>query len=344
MKKKRAVILIVAILAVIVLVAAFWPRRYSETFYPMGGIPFKVVAYGKNFVQFDRVMEAVENRVGQLEKIFSRHDKTSELSKLNADAAIVSFRPSAEMDRMLELSRKWYELSDGAFDPTVAPLLDLWEKAGKAGVVPGKGDIIERLAVVGLNKVKLEDDGMIKFERRGMQLDFGAIAKGFIVDEATRAAVLAGDRDGLLEAGGDAFAFLTDSSYVGIQDPADSSKLMGTIEVSKGAVVTSGDYERYVEIDGKKYPHIIDPRTGYPVNTGIVSVTIVGGMAVDADALATSIMVLGLEKGIALAKRVGYVKLIIVKRDGDDYVVHASKSLLPGIKWAPDWEKRVRTF
>lgn len=151
---------------------------------------------------------------------------------------------------------------------------------------------------------------------------------------------------GVIEAGGDAFAFGTGDFRLGIQDPNAKAgeKLMGVVTVSEGAVVTSGDYERYFEIGGKKYSHIVDPRTGHPADRGIVSATVIGGDAADADALATSIMVFGLEGGIALVKDLDGVAALIVKKTESGFDVWSSKSLVPHLELAPEWNRDVREF
>ncbi|MBT3182404.1 MAG: FAD:protein FMN transferase [Deltaproteobacteria bacterium] len=344
MKHKKIIVIGVLAVLCIALIWAFFPRRYDGSFYPMGGIPFKVVAYGKNFIQFDRIMEAVENDVAKLEKIFSRYDRTSELSKLNEIAERKPVQVSKGMHRMIALSKKWYRMSGGAFDPSVAPLVNLWKRAGKSNILPSDDEIAALLKSVGMDKVDMLDGDEVFFAAKGMKLDFGAIAKGFIVDRSVSSASEAGNESGLIEAGGDAYIFVEDSTKIGVQDPTDSAKLMATVSVSAGAVVTSGDYERYVEIDGKKYSHIVDPRTGYPSDNGVISVTVVGGAAVDADALATSVMVLGVDGGIGLVRKLADMHLIIVEKNADDYLVHVSKQLLPIIEWHSNWSDKVSEF
>lgn len=346
MKRGWIIIGAVAVFLIIVLAIAFAPRRYEATFYPMGGIPFKVVAYGRNYIQFDRDMTAVENRVLELDRVFNRYDKASEISKLNEDAGAAMFWPGEDIDNVLELSRKWYRLTNGMFDPTVVPILDLWKMSARDGHMPDSHDIAEALRLVGLDKAESVDDGKIHFSRVGMALDFGAVAKGYIVDEAAKILMGRGVGRGVIEAGGDAFAFGTGNFRLGIQDPNAKAgeKLMGVVTVSEGAVVTSGDYERYFEIGGKKYSHIVDPRTGHPADRGIVSATVIGGDAADADALATSIMVLGLEGGIALVKELDGVGALIVRKTEGGFEVWSSKSLVPHLELAPEWNRDVREF
>jgi len=179
----------------------------------------------------------------------------------------------------------------------------------------------------------------VYFALKGMALDFGGLAKGYIVDLAAKVMREKGVSKGVVDAGGDIYAF-----KFGIQDPFYSEAIIGSIEVGEGAIVTSGDYERFVEIDGKKYSHIIDPKKGVPSESGVISATVVGGDAANADALATSIVVMGLQKGIELIKKAQGVEAIIVVGSKDDYEVHFSKSLKLGLELLPQWQGNSKMF
>ena len=327
MKLKSVLAFLITVVLVAVLIHIFWPRRMERSFYSMGGIPVKVAAYGRNFIQFDRNYSAVEKKVAELVSVFNRYNKNSELSKINEKADAQPVVISSTMRELIELSFKWYNVSEKTFDPTVLPLLLLWENSAKSGELPSKGTIAFIRSYVGLGKVEFERDSIF-FPVRGMKLDFGAVAKGFIVDEGVKILVDEGVDRGLIEAGGDSYAFGDGEFKFGIQDPFDKTKLLGTVQVGEGAVVTSGDYERYVEIEGKKYSHIIDPRTGMPVDTGIASVTIIGGSAASADAIATAVMVLGLEDGLDfLASKASDRSFVLVHGDKKNMKVYCSKDL-----------------
>jgi len=345
MKFGRIIAAALAVVFIAALIYAFVPRRYEASFYPMGGIPFEVVVYGRNYIEFDKDFAAVENRVEELDRVFNRYSKTSEITRLNEDAASAPFWAGPDIEDAIKISEKWNRISWGAFDLSVAPLVDMWREAGKLGVMPSKGDITERMKAVGLSKINFVDNGMIKFSVNGMALDFGAIAKGYIVDQVVKTLKKRRVKRGIVNAGGDGYAFGEGTFRFGIQDPTKrTGELIGTVEVSNGAVVTSGNYERYVEIDGKKYSHIINPRTGWPVEDDLVSVTVIGGSAADADALATSLIVLGKDEGISLLKDIHEFKALMVRKWGDEYSIWVSKELSGSVQLKPGWSEKVHTF
>ncbi len=340
----KHILVIIAFFAVAgALALAFSPRRYEATFYPMGPIPVKVVAYGKNYLGFDKVMSQVEDKVRSLVKVFSAHDPLSELSKMNERAFSAPVDVGDDMARLISLSKKWNTITNGAFDPTIAPVISLWERAAKEGRIPSHQEISGAISVVGMRKVETVDGEKVHFAEQGLSLDFGAIAKGYIVDAAVEDMLSWGVSAGVVEAGGDAYAFGDRPLTIGIQDPFEEGKLIGTIDIENCAAVTSGNYERYHEIGGKRYSHIYNPMSGLPVENSIVSVTVIGGSAADADAMATSVMVMGLHSGIQLS---GKVKLpcVIVERTGDLSVLWVASALADRVKLSDEWRSRVRIY
>ena len=192
--------------------------------------------------------------------------------------------------------------------------------------------------------VEVADDG-VSFAREGMALDFGAIGKGLILDEVANLLMRRRVARGVIDAGGNAFAFGGGKFRFGIQDPMEErGRLMGAIDVSMGGVVTSGSYERYVTIGGKRYSHIIDPRTGMPVENGMIAATVVGGTGAGADALATTLMIVGRDEGIALIKRLGNYEALIVEEGDDGPVAWISTGLASRLMLTKSWSDRVRLF
>ncbi len=339
-------IVAVVVAAIVLLIVLFRPTRREAAFFPMGGIPFKVVAYDRTMLQFDTDMAEVRKRVAELESVFDRFNAGSELSKINKIAAVAPVTVSQDIEQLVELSRKWNKESDGAFDPTVVPLEDLWKQAAESGKLPEEGAVRAARAKTGLDKVSQAGNLRIFFAREGMGLDFGAIAKGLIADSVAKVLTSRGVARGVVDAGGNALAFGEGSFLFGIQDPTAAKRgvLIGTVDVRAGAVITSGNYERYVEIGGKRYSHIIDPHTGRPVDNGLLSATVIGGNGADADALATALMVLGREKGIALIKRLENVKAVLIEETPHGPEVWASASLGQNLKLDGEWSKRLHQF
>jgi thiamine biosynthesis lipoprotein len=335
--------------AVLIAVVIFMDRdaRREAVFYPFGGIPLKVVAYERSPSEFRDDMEAVKARAGELERQFNRFDADSDLSRINREAAVTPIEVSGDLATVFARSFRWYAQSGGAFDPTVAPLIELWRVSGEGGRVPSEEELDRARGIVGLKEVALTHDGRVLFAREGMALDFGAIAKGFIADEVARLLKERGVKRGIVDIGGNALAFGEGSFTFGVADPSslrDSENLMGTVDVSGGAVITSGNYERFVTIEGKRYSHIIDPRTGKPIANGLMAVTVIGGEGADADAMATSLMVLGKEKGLELLSSMPDTAAILVEHEGEGWKVWASKSLQPRLKLADTWADKVEWF
>jgi FAD:protein FMN transferase len=344
MKHMKIFVGLVVIVALIAIFALFRPERMESTFFAMGSIPCKVVTYGRDMLEFDADLSAVEELVSHMEETFNAHHGDSELSRMNRDAYPGPFKASVNMLDVIGESRKWVTKSSGAFDPSVGPLISLWKHAGKTDKLPSAAEINQARSRVGFNDLVEVSAGGVSYKEKGVSVNFGAVAKGAIVDAAVRLLKSRGVERGLVEAGGDAFAFGNELFKFGIQDPTDKAKIMGTLSVGQGAVVTSGNYERYSEIDGKRYSHIIDPRTGSPVGNEIVSVTVVGGSAASADAMATALMVLGLEEGIALVKKVDGMDAVFVKQASNGFEVWVSVAVKSRLVLKGVWAENIQTY
>jgi len=320
------------------------PERSEATFFPMGGIPFKVVVYGRTPEQFSDDMEALRQRVAELEMRFNRFKEDSELTEINGLAAGESLKVSKDMQKILALSREWNRVSRGALDPTVTPLIELWKNAAKEGRLPDRSMISDARSRVGFQKIKISKD-RVSLPVQGMSLDFGAMAKGLIADDVANLLMRRGVGRGVIDAGGNGLAFGTGSFRFGIQDPLKKrGTLMGAVDVTMGGIMTSGNYERFITIDGRRYSHIIDPRTGMPVDNGMIAVTVVGGTGAAADALDTSLMVLGMGEGREVMKSLPGYEVLMIEKGPDGPVVWVTAELAPRLKLTKEWADRVRLF
>ncbi len=343
---KASIVIGVALIIAILIIISSDGRR-EAVFHPFGAIPLKVVAYDRGRADFDADMEAVRARVDELRKQFDRFDPESGLARINRDASTAPVEVGGDMSNVLARCYRWHLASGGAFDPTVLPLVELWKSAGEEGSLPSDSDLGSLMKRVGLKEITLTHDGRIMFARDGMALDFGAVAKGYIADEVARLLRSRGVVKGIVDVGGNALAFGEGTFTFGIADPGsprESENLMGTVEVGEGAVITSGNYERYVTIGERSYSHIIDPRTGRPVDNGLVAVTVIGGEGVDADALATALMVMGREGARKLMGECPELSAILVEHEGEGWKVWASKSLEPRLKLTDTWADKVHWF
>ncbi len=243
----------------------------------------------------DRAAADARAQITSVEKLCNIFDPASELSRLNASAADRPFRCSGELWEILTLSRKYHVLSDGAFDPTIRPLMNLWGFHGKRKTVPSQAEIDSALRLCGLDKVVFDDAAKtVFFPQKGMSVDLGGIAKGWAVDRAAAAAVQAGIRRGTIDLGGNIRTIANDRPYtIGIRDPRDGSKLLRKFTLNGESIATSGSYERFSVIDGKRYSHIMNPKTGRPVPAEMLSATVIAPTAVESDAFSTSVFING---------------------------------------------------
>ncbi len=255
------------------------------------------------------VPAAAEQALARVSEIHNKMSATivgNELDRINSAAGTackVEFEPLLELIRQ---SKHMSELSGGAFDVTIGPLIKLWGIGTDHPRVPDEAEIANAKRLVDFRKLEIDDAGKtVKLAEHGMSIDLGGVAKGYACDEAVRIFRENSITSAILDFGGNIYAFgkKPDGSNwnVGIREPViGSDKIVGVVSVSDTSVVTSGGYEHYFERDGEIYHHIIDPATGYPPKSGLLSVTIISKSSTLADQLSTACFVLGVEKGCAL--------------------------------------------
>ena len=260
----------------------------------------------------------------EYEQIFSRTSEESELYQLNAgelaDADGIS-TVSDSLSDLISTGLSYAALSEGAFDISIAPVSSLWDFTSGEGSVPDSGAIAAALELVNYRDVSLEGDE-IRFAKEGMQLDLGAVAKGYIADRIKDYLLEQGVESAIIDLGGNILCVGSrpggDPFRIGLQRPfASHSETVATVEITDKSVVSSGIYERYFEEDGVLYHHILNPETGYPYDNGLVSVTIISDESVDGDGLSTSCFALGLEKGMELIDSLPDVQAVFITEDGE---------------------------
>ncbi|MGB7160259.1 MAG: FAD:protein FMN transferase [Tepidisphaeraceae bacterium] len=268
------------------------------------GVQARLVVYAPSEQIAADGCRAAYARVAALEDIASDYRPDSELMRLCAKAGQGSFPVSAELFELLSFSQELSRRSDGAFDVTVGPYVALWRAARKSKQLPTPEALADARGRVGWERMKLDaKDRTVTLDTPGMRLDLGGIAKGYAGDEAIRVLRAHGVRSALFEAGGDIVVSDPPPGKKGwaIEIAGDEPGAKRTIELANRSISTSGDTEQFVEIDGKRYSHIVDPRTGLGL-TDRYAATIVARDGITADSLSTAACVLGKEKGEKLVK------------------------------------------
>jgi len=299
-------------------VGCFFPRSHSFTSREEPAIGTFVSITVEKSSNSEKILDGAFSLIRQLEKRFSVYIPDSELSQLNIKKKI---KASDDLKYVIEKSIYISRLTGGAFDITVLPLIKLYRAAEKRGMPPSDKEIRNILQYTGYEKIKIKGN-MIEIPSK-TELDTGGIAKGYIVDRTAEFLKRQGMINGLVNAGGDLYCFGKNPEgrkwRIGIRDPFHKERIIKTLYVSDCGVATSGDYERYLYIKGKKYGHIINPLTGKTVQDFPVSVTVIAPDATTADGLATGFFVLGVEKGLALADGLKNIELFVIDGTGKSY-------------------------
>lgn len=265
--------------------------------------------------------EAVE-LCGYYENIFSRSLTDSVLSTANAEQMLTEDNEDKEiLYEVIKDSIHYSQLTDGALDITVKPLSELWNFTGNEGVVPAKEEIDKALENVEYTKLTI-DEGKINFN--GAQIDCGAVAKGYVADRLKEFLVENGTTSAIINLGGNVLCIgdkpTGEEFVIGVKKPYSEEVALG-LRINDCSVVTSGVYERYFEVDGVKYHHILNPDTGMPCENGLLSVTIVAESSFECDALSTGCFVMGLDKAIELIDNMDDVYGIFID---SNYNIHYS--------------------
>lgn len=257
------------------------------------------------------------------EDTFSRTIEGSDIYNIN-NSGRAPVTVSDDTIEILETAKYFSELSDGAFDITTAPLSIRWDFEGENPSVPPNDEIQELLAKVDYTKIKI-DGNTVTLEAPVEAIDLGAIAKGYIADKLAEFLKDNGVTSAIISLGGNIYAIGENAEEkrpfnLGVQDPqAEDGSILGYLQLSDKSLVTSGDYQRYFMQDGKRYHHILDPKTGYPAESGLSSVTIISDSSVVGDAFSTACFVLGKDKGLELINSYDGVEAIFIDHDGNMY-------------------------
>jgi len=299
------------------------PSPASETYYIFDTvITVKVYDTGATQQHFDEIKTILQT----IDKEMNRQLKDSEIDRVNRQAGKGGVQVSEETFEVVRTALEYAALTNGKFDPTVGPLVDLWGIGHEGAAVPGQAQLEQTLKLIGYQDAQLDDHSLsITLKRPGMSLDLGAIAKGYAADAIAGYLRDQGFHHAIVDLGGNILAMgaRPDGSgwRIGIQDPGEQrGNPLGMLEATDKTIVTSGIYERYFAQDGIVYHHILDTRTGYPVDNNLLSITIVTDVSMQADALSTSVFALGLADGMKFIESRSDADAIFITKDKKVYL------------------------
>jgi len=270
------------------------------------------------------------DRIADIEKKMTVNAEFSELIEINKKAGKELCKVSPDTFFVIKKGLQYSRLSEGKFDITVGPLVKLWGIGTDKAHVPTPTEIKKALSLIDYTQVKLdESQNAVFLKKAGMALDLGGIAKGYAADESARVLMQSGVESGLIDLGGNLYAIGTKPDgtpwKIGLQNPFDvRGSIFATVEVTDKTLVTSGPYERYFEENGKKYHHILDTNTGFPIENNLMSVTIISDSSIDADALSTVVFSMGLSDGIKFVNGQKNIEAVFVT---SDYKIYTSSGI-----------------
>ncbi|MHC4665676.1 MAG: FAD:protein FMN transferase [Planctomycetota bacterium] len=328
-------IIAAAFVALALLMRPKTPVEADGRYRAVMGTLARVVAVAEDSSIADSTVEAAFAELRNVDEVMSDYKGDSEISRVNRDANKSPVKVSSPTFKVLQKAIYFSELSDGAFDVTVGPLVDLWRQAAEANSAPTEPELQQARSKVGYEKLLLDANEMsVRFAVDGMRLDLGGIAKGYAIDKAIEAMHKGGALGGMVDIGGDIRCFGVPTKgktnwLIGLQDPNKAQDWLATGETSlvlklrDDAIATSGDYRRFVLIDGQKYSHIVNMKTGRG-SKALSSVTIICKSAIDVDALATAVSVMGAEKGLALIEKLPDTEAILITSQPESKLLKTS--------------------
>jgi len=305
----------------------FSQQIYSESHMLMGSA-FELTVVMENEKTAANCIDQAKNEIIRIEKLISSWDKDSETAKINSNAGIQPIKVSKELFDLIDRAQKISKITSGAFDITFAAIDRIWNFDGGVSEMPGLGVIQNSISKMGFHKLQLnKKESTVFLPEKGMKIGFGGIGKGYAADQAKKLLISRGVKGGIINASGDmnTWGKQPDGSpwTVGIINPMNKEKVFSWLSLEHDAVVTSGNYEKFTQIDGERFSHIVDPRTGIP-SKGIISSTIFANKAELADALATATFVMGVESGMFLIDQLPNIEAILIDDNG---VIYKSKNI-----------------
>lgn len=290
------------------------------------GTTYSIKIYSEKIINSIDLKESVEYKLNYLNSIFSTYSDSTEISKINLSKS-KKINLSDDLAFVLNKALYYSQLSDGLYDPTVFPLVDLWG-FGPTNInsKPNKNKVNELLKNISYKYISLNEKELL-LNNSNLYIDLNSIAKGYAVDSISNLLLNMGFSDFMVEIGGEIKCIGENNKnkwIIGIINPKDENNLIKT-NLKNMSIATSGNYNNYLIYEDIRYPHIINPKTGWPINNNIISASVITENCIDADAIATILMLLPYEKGIELVNNMNNVESLLFIDNNNEITMLKSK-------------------
>ena len=337
MNKKKSTFLIIAIIAICFFIYIFRGNfnkgDYSQTYYDLNTVS-NITLYNVKESDSKEILDECGKILLNIDNTMSKTRDYSDVTKINQNAGKGYVNISDKTFEVIKTALHFSDISDGVFDISIGPVVDLWGIGTDNARVPDKSEIKDKLSLVNYKDISIDEkNNSVKLNKKGMEIDLGGIAKGYAADQIVKYLKSKDVESAIINLGGNVFILGEKEKNtpfkVGIQDPtSEDGSSIGNIAVSNKSVVTSGIYERYLEKDGIIYHHMIDPSTGYPFENNLSSVTIISSSSIVGDGLSTTTFGLGLQKGMKLIESLDNTDAIFITKDKKVYTTSNLKGKL----------------
>ena len=317
----------VTLLLLLFSLSTFAQENFKRTLILMGS-RFDITVVASNEKEGNEYIDSAIFEIARIEKLISSWDVNSETSLINKLSGIKPIKVDKELFDLIERSIAISTLTNGAFDISYASMDRIWKYDGSMREMPSEEKISNSIKKVGYKNIIIDKEAQTVFLKlKGMKIGFGAIGKGYAADKAKALLIEKGAKAGIINASGDLNAWGKQANgrdwMVAITNPLNKNKVFSWLPINDSAIVTSGNYEKFISFNGIRYSHIIDPRTGYP-STGIISTSIMTSNAELADAISTSVFVMGVETGLDFINQLKGVDCIIIDEQNK---IHTSNNI-----------------
>ncbi|MBC8631233.1 FAD:protein FMN transferase [[Eubacterium] tenue] len=301
-------------------------NKFSKTMYYLGTVNEITIYTNSNEEKSNKILSKCEEIIKDIDNKMNPSTLSSDIYKINQNAGKKFTKVSNDTYKVIKTSIHFSDISDGNFDTTIGSLVNLWNIGNQNAKVPMKSEIDKALSTINYKNITLDDkDNQIMLKNKDSKIDLGGIAKGYAADKVVEYLKNQEVKGAIVNLGGNIYTLGTkdkDANFnIGIQDPTKPrGNSIGSLSISNKSVVTSGIYERYIKKDNKIYHHILSPKTGFPVDNELSSVTIISDNSMNCDALSTTTFSLGTKEGLKLIESLPNTQAIFITKDKDIYL------------------------